>query len=71
MPIYEYQCKKGHEFVVEQSMKAAPVRKCPECKSTCKRLISATSFILKGSGWAKDGYGSGVTGKNKRTPKRS
>jgi predicted nucleic acid-binding Zn ribbon protein len=40
------------------------------CNAPCKRLISSTSFVLKGSGWAKDGYGTGVTGKNKRTPKR-
>ena len=26
------------------------------CKSSVKRLISKTSFVLKGKGWYKDGY---------------
>ena len=26
------------------------------CKSPVKRLISNTSFVLKGKGWYKDGY---------------
>lgn len=26
------------------------------CGGECKRLISKTSFILKGGGWFKDGY---------------
>jgi len=70
MPTYEYVCKGGHEFEAVQNMQAAPIERCPKCRRVCKRLISASSFILKGSGWAKDGYGSEVTGKNKRTPKR-
>jgi predicted nucleic acid-binding Zn ribbon protein len=41
-----------------QSMSAA-APKCCECSSTkdMRKLISATSFALKGSGWAKDNYG--------------
>ena len=70
MPLYEYVCNEGHEFSAQQSIQDEPIKKCPKCRRVCKRLISASSFILKGSGWAKDGYGSGVTGKNKRTPKR-
>jgi putative FmdB family regulatory protein len=26
------------------------------CNGECKRLISPTTFVLKGDGWAKDGY---------------
>ena len=26
------------------------------CKAPVKRLISSTSFVLKGKGWYKDGY---------------
>jgi len=81
MPTYEYVCESGHEFEIKQSIKDGALSECPRlgkdhegnevlCCSPCKRLISPTSFVLKGSGWAKDGYGSGVTGKNKRTPKR-
>jgi putative FmdB family regulatory protein len=69
MPTYEYVCDAGHEFELSQGMSEPAIEVC-KCGKKCKRLISASSFILKGSGWAKDGYGSGVTGKNKRSSKR-
>jgi len=56
MTVYEYRCKEGHEFEAEQSIKDVPVKKCNICGKPCKRLISATSFHLKGSGWYRDGY---------------
>lgn len=61
MPIYDYACKAcGHEFEREQRIHDAPVRKCPECgKLQAKRLISRTSFVLKGGGWFNDLYASG------------
>ena len=60
MPIYEYACEKcQHEFEVEQRITDDPVRTCPECRSRkVKRLISQTSFVLKGSGWYSDLYSS-------------
>lgn len=60
MPIYEYACGKcEHEFEVEQRMSDPPVKTCPECRSRkVKRLISRTSFVLKGSGWYSDLYSS-------------
>ena len=60
MPIYEYACDKcQHEFEVEQRITDDPVRTCPECRSRkVKRLISQTSFVLKGSGWYSDLYSS-------------
>lgn len=54
MPTYEYRCDAcGHEFELFQSIKASPVRKCPECgKLKVKRLISGGGgFIFKGSGF--------------------
>jgi len=61
MPIYDYACRAcGHEFEREQRIHDAPVRKCPECgKLQAKRLISRTSFVLKGGGWFNDLYASG------------
>lgn len=65
MPIYNYECEKGHMFEVEHSIKADPVKRCTwpdqinkdkKCRAKVKRLISSTSFSLKGKGWAKDGY---------------
>jgi putative FmdB family regulatory protein len=53
MPIYEYRCAAcGHHLEALQKMSEAPLRKCPECgKSQLKRLVSASRFRLKGSGW--------------------
>jgi putative FmdB family regulatory protein len=58
MPTYEYECTKGHRFEVEQSMRDPALRRCKVCRSKAQRLISASSFILKGGGWYSDGYGS-------------
>ncbi len=63
-PIYDYECKKcKHDYAVFYTSQGAVLReekleKCPKCESTKKKkLISkATSFILKGKGWYKDGY---------------
>jgi putative FmdB family regulatory protein len=58
MPIYEYECDKcGHEFEREQRMSDAPVKTCPKCKGRkVTKLISRSSFVLKGGGWYADGY---------------
>ncbi len=60
MPIYEYACGKcEHEFEVEQRITDDPVKTCPACRSRkVKRLISQTSFVLKGGGWYSDLYSS-------------
>jgi putative FmdB family regulatory protein len=53
MPIYEYRCAAcGHALEALQRMSEGPLRKCPECgKAQLRRLVSAPSFRLKGSGW--------------------
>ena len=53
MPIYEYKCNScGVELEKLQKISDPPLKECPECgKSSMKKLISATSFRLKGSGW--------------------
>jgi putative FmdB family regulatory protein len=53
MPIYEYQCKAcGHVFSQLQKMSDAPLADCPVChKAELQKLVSASSFQLKGSGW--------------------
>lgn len=68
MPTYEYKCTRGHNFEVSQSIKDEPLSKCPKCGRKCRRLISATSFILRGEGWYKDGYSHG--GKKKKPEKK-
>jgi putative FmdB family regulatory protein len=64
MPVYEYECGAcGHRFEEQQRMADAPIKKCPKCKKKkVERLISATSFILKGGGWYKDLYSSPKAG---------
>ena len=60
MPVYEYACSKcGHEFEAEQRITEEPLKTCPRCRARkLKRLISQTSFVLKGSGWYADLYAS-------------
>ena len=60
MPVYEYACEKcGHEFEVSQRITDEPIRVCPACRARkVKRLISQTSFVMKGSGWYSDLYSS-------------
>ncbi len=58
MPFYEYKCDAcGHEFEEFQKITDRPVKTCPECrKRRVRRLISQTSFVLKGSGWYVTDY---------------
>ena len=60
MPTYEYACRAcGHEFEREQRISEDPIKKCPSCgKPEVRRLISRTSFVLKGGGWYSDLYSS-------------
>jgi putative FmdB family regulatory protein len=51
MPIYEYQCHKCGIIEVTQRITQKALTKCPTCKSKVKKLISNTSFQLKGTGW--------------------
>jgi len=60
MPIYEYVCKScGNQFECMQKISETPVAPCPKCGATADRMISQTSFTLKGEGWYKDGYAKG------------
>lgn len=51
MPIYEYQCDKCGTFETTQRITEKPLAKCPTCKGKVRKLISNTSFQLKGTGW--------------------
>ena len=56
MPIYEYKCDKCGIFEVTQRITENALKKCPTCKGKVERIISATSFVLKGSGWYVTDY---------------
>ncbi len=53
MPTYTYRCQCcEHEFEEQQKITAEALVECPECnKPELKRLITGSSFILKGDGW--------------------
>jgi putative FmdB family regulatory protein len=51
MPVYEYECQKCGTFETTQRITDEPLSKCPTCKGKVKKLISNTSFQLKGTGW--------------------
>ena len=53
MAIYEYECTDCHHtFETIQKMTEEPLKECPLCmKMSLKKLISKSSFKLKGNGW--------------------
>lgn len=61
MPLFEYKCEKCEkrfEKLVKHDERDK-AQDCPDCKAkNCKKMISQTSFSLKGGGWASDGYSS-------------
>jgi putative FmdB family regulatory protein len=69
MPLYEYGCDAcGKTLEIQQKLADAPLVTCPECgKNALRKIISATSFVLKGGGWYKDGYSGNPSGKKPRT----
>ncbi|MFV0437181.1 MAG: FmdB family zinc ribbon protein [Desulfopila sp.] len=59
MPVYEYECKSCHKVLeVQQKIADKPLTTCPDCAGELKKLMSMSSFQLKGGGWYADGYSS-------------
>ncbi len=57
MPIYEYQCNKCNQvFEIFHKIDEDGKVTCPKCLGPAKRLISATNFVLKGSGFYVNDY---------------
>lgn len=69
MPTYEYQCFSCNAHFEEfQRMSDDPIKVCPKCGAeNVKRLIAATAFHLKGSGWYKTDYASGSSSSSSST----
>ena len=58
MPIYEYKCRKcGKEFELFQRMTDPAAKSCKFCKGPVEKLMSLSTFHLKGSGWYVTDYG--------------
>jgi putative FmdB family regulatory protein len=65
MPIYEYECTKcGQIEEVLQKFSEKPLSKCKHCSGKLHKLISQSTFHLKGSGWYVTDYAK----KNNLTP---
>lgn len=68
MPIYEYECTKcGKQEEVLQHFSDKPLTKCRSCAGKLQKLISQTTFHLKGTGW----YVTDYANKSAGTPKPS
>ncbi len=63
MPFYEYECAKcHHKTEIFQKISDPPVAKCELCGGKMKKLISHSSFHLKGTGWYVTDYASRAGG---------
>ena len=52
MPLYEYQCDDcGHRFERIQKFSDEPVKTCPSCEGTVRKLVSSPAIQFKGTGW--------------------
>lgn len=56
MPMYEYSCASCGTFEVIQKFSDAPLTTCPTCGKEVSKLMSRTSFQLKGTGWYASDY---------------
>ena len=67
MPIYEYKCQKcGKQFEALQGINDPDLKSCKFCRGKVHKLISMTSFTLKGTGW----YATDYAGKKTQSAKK-
>jgi putative FmdB family regulatory protein len=64
MPIYEYECPGCGHIEAFQSIKDPPLTRCPTCRRKVTKLVSQSSFQLKGTGW----YVTDYAGKGRSVP---
>ena len=58
MPLYEYHCKKcGKTFEILQKMSDLPLTVHKQCGGPVEKLVSASAFHFKGTGWYATDYG--------------
>lgn len=57
MPVYEYECEKCKQVLeIIQKFSDQPKTVHDNCGGNLTKLISKTSFQLKGQGWYKTDY---------------
>ncbi len=63
MPIYEYECDKcGSHLEVLQKVGDKPLARCSKCRGKVRKVVSRSSFQLKGSGWYVTDYANKASG---------
>jgi len=69
MPTYEFRCPQGHDFEkFYRSIGGAEAQAaCPVCGQPAERVMSATGFAFKGSGFYLTDYGKNAH-RDKGTP---
>jgi putative FmdB family regulatory protein len=68
MPIYEYECTKcGKLEEVLQNFSDKPLTKCKSCAGKLQKMVSQSTFHLKGTGW----YATDYAKKSANSPKPS
>ena len=71
MPIYEYECAKcSRTEEVMQKFSDKPLTKCKHCSGKLHKLISHSSFHLKGTGWYVTDYANKSKGSSTSTKKK-
>lgn len=70
MPIYEYECPSCGKFEAMQKITADPLTVCETCGKPVRKLMSLSSFALKGSGWYVTDYARKDTGGGKSRSRR-
>jgi putative FmdB family regulatory protein len=59
MPLYEYECSQCGKIVeVLQKFSDKPLKTCEHCSGSLHRIVSQSSFHLKGTGWYVTDYNS-------------
>jgi putative FmdB family regulatory protein len=57
MPIYEYECENcGQIEEAWQKIADAPLDTCNKCQGKLHKIVSQSSFHLKGTGWYVTDY---------------
>jgi putative FmdB family regulatory protein len=75
MPIYEYECPKCGRFDALQKMSAPALKTHDVCGSKVRKVMSASAFAFKGSGFYITDYKgrnpAAITGKGEKAEKKA
>jgi putative FmdB family regulatory protein len=71
MPIYEYRCRRGHNFEVMRSITDEPLTECVTCSAPVERVFHPIAVHFKGSGFYNTDYGTRKRSREKEAEKSS